>query len=147
MAGASTAPAGSSDRPFWASPSVLYDGENVLLADDQQILAFHLELGAGVLRVQDLLTLFHVDLLALPVIEKAARTDGEDRSLLGLLLRGVRENEPRLGRLLARRGLDDAAIAQRAKLGRSGSGQRASLLRQRPRPTVGLNLMRGEASG
>ena len=48
---------------------VLDDRQDVLLADDQQVLAVDLELGPGVLRVEDLLALLDVDRLALAVIE------------------------------------------------------------------------------
>src|SRR5213080_1034857 len=114
--------------------SVLDDGEDVLLADDEEILLVHLELGARVLGIEDLLALFDVDMLALPVVEDAAGTDGQDLALLGLLLGGVGQDDATLGGLFARGRLDDHAITERAKLGlgSGGCGQGAILLR-RPR--------------
>src|SRR6185503_9419677 len=112
---------------------VLDDGEDVLLADDQQLIAVDLELGPGVLGVEDLVALLDVDRLALAVVEDPARTDREDRALLGLLLGGVRQDDAALGHLFARGRLDHDAVAQRAKLGRGsgGGGQRAFLLGRR----------------
>src|SRR6266550_1243484 len=81
--------------------SVLDDGEDVLLADDQELVLLDLELGPGVLAVEDLLADLDVHRFALAVIEHSARADGEDAALLGLLLGGVRQVDPALGHLLA----------------------------------------------
>src|SRR6476660_1522062 len=110
--------------------SALDDREDVLLAHDEELVAVDLELGAGVFGVEDLVPLLDVHRLALPVIEDATGPSGEDLALLGLLLGGVRKDDPALGRLLTGGRLDDDSIAQRAKLGRrgSGGGQRAFLL-------------------
>src|SRR6476661_818225 len=110
--------------------SALDDREDVLLAHDEELVAVDLELGAGVLRIEDLVPLLDVHRLALPVVEDATGPSGEDLALLGLLLGGVRKDDPALGRLLTGGRLDDDSIAQRAKLGRrgSGGGQRAFLL-------------------
>ena len=112
--------------------SVLDDREDVLLADDEEILEIDLELGPGVLRVQDLVADSDIHGLARTVVEGLARAGGEDDALLGLLLRGVRQDDARLRHLLTRRGLDDEAVAQRAELRRRGGGQGAFLL-WRPR--------------
>src|SRR6476659_5603650 len=72
---------------------VLDDGEDVLLAHDQQLIAVDLELVPGVLGVEDLVALLDVDRLALAVVEDPAWTDREDRALLGLLLGGVRQDD------------------------------------------------------
>ena len=61
-----------------ARPSALDDREDVLLADDEEVLVVDLELGPGVLRVEDLVALLDVHRLALAVVEDAARADGED---------------------------------------------------------------------
>src|SRR6185503_10776406 len=99
------------------------DGEDVLLADDQELVLIELELGAGVLAVEDLLADLDVHRLALAVVEDAARADGDDLALLGLLLRRVGQDEPALRHLLARRRLDDDAVAERRQLGRgAGNG-------------------------
>src|SRR6185369_8809415 len=86
--------------------SVLDDREDVLLADDEELVLFDLELGPGVLAVEDLLADLDVHRRALAVIVEPARADREDRSLLGLLLGGVRQNDAALGHLFARRRLD-----------------------------------------
>src|SRR5919197_2254752 len=101
------------------------DGEDVLLADDQELVVIELELGPGVLAVEDLLPDLDVHRLALAVVEDAARADGEDLALLGLLLRGVRQDEAALRHLFARRRLEDDPVAQRRQLGRGAgsSGQ------------------------
>src|SRR5664280_1986812 len=83
-------------------PSVLDDRENVFLAHDEQVFAVHLELGAGVLRIEDLVADGDIHLLARPVVEDSARPDRESRPFLGLLLRGVRQDDPALGDLFAR---------------------------------------------
>ena len=70
---------------------------------------------------EDLLIVSQKDILA--VVERLARANGEDLALLGLLLRGVRQDDARLRHLLTGRGLDDDAVAQRAKLRRRGGGQ------------------------
>src|SRR5664279_2396373 len=115
--------------PDGRCPSVLDDRENVLLAHDEHVLAVDLELGAGVLRVQDLVADGDVHLLARPVLEDPARSDRESRPFLGLLLRGVRQDNPALGDLFARRRLDDDPIAERPELCRLGlGGQRVTLL-------------------
>src|SRR6185312_7034767 len=90
-----------------------------------EIVVIELELGPGVLAVEDLLADLHVHRLALAVLEDAARADGEDLALLGLLLRGVRQDQSALRHLLARRRLHDDPVAERRELGRGarGSGQ------------------------
>ena len=101
---------------------VLDDREDVLLADDEELLLVDLELGAGVLRVKDLLALLDVDLLTLAVIEDPTRSDRKDRALRGLLLGSVGQDDPALGDFFARAGPDDDAVAERPKLRASGSG-------------------------
>ena len=49
------------------------DREDVLLADDEELLAVDLELGAGVLGVEDLVAVLDVHRLALAVVEDLAR--------------------------------------------------------------------------
>src|SRR3954465_1412007 len=106
-------------------PGSADDREDVLLADDEQLVVLDLELGPGVLAVEDLVAGLDVHRLALAVIEDPAWADGEDRALLGLLLRGVRQHDSALGRLLAGSRLHDDAIAERLEARGSGSGQRS----------------------
>src|SRR3954471_5155319 len=126
-----------SERGGWggrwaAGPLARDDREDVLLADDEELLVVDLELGPGVLAVQDLLADLDVHRLALAVVEDPAGAGRDDHPLLGLLLRGVREDDPALRHLLARRGSDDDPIAQRLELrtafGLAAGGQGAFLL-------------------
>src|SRR5918997_6575101 len=79
--------------------SVLDDREDVLLADDEQLVAFDLEFGPGVLGVQDILPLLDIHRLTLAVVQDAAGARGEDRSLLRLLLGRVGEHDSALRHL------------------------------------------------
>src|ERR1039457_201585 len=96
-------------------PSALDHRENVLVADDQQVLAVKLEVRAGVLRVEDLVARAQVDLLALAVIEDPARANRDHGSLLRLLLGGVRDHDPTLCHLFAGHGPNDHAVTQRTE--------------------------------
>src|SRR6185437_12475925 len=74
-------------------------GEYIGLAQDQQFLTVDLDLGATVLAVEDLVALRHIERGALAgVLADLAVADREDLALLGLLLRGVRQNDPAHGR-------------------------------------------------
>src|SRR5919107_460332 len=81
------------------------DREDVLLAHDEELVIVELELGPRVLAVEDLLADLDVHRDALAVAVEGARPDREDLALLGLLLRGVRQDDAALGHLLARRRL------------------------------------------
>src|SRR5262249_38346621 len=70
----------------WSGSLVLDDGEDVGLLDDEELVALDLELGAGVLGVEDLVALLDVHRLTLAVLEDAPGTGGDDRAFLGLLL-------------------------------------------------------------
>jgi hypothetical protein len=75
-------------------------GEHVRLTQDQEILALDLDLGAAVLRVQDLVALGDVERDALlAFLVPPAVTDREDLAALRLLLGRVRQVDA------ARRGL------------------------------------------
>src|SRR5438552_1181752 len=54
---------------------------------------------------------------SLVIVGDPTRADRQDRSLLGLLLCGIRDDDAALGHLLVRTGLDDYAVAQRVDLG------------------------------
>src|SRR4051794_26167151 len=109
--------------------SALDDREDVGLLDDEELVALDLELGSRVLRVEDLVALLDVHRLTLAVVEDASGAGGDDRSLLGLLLGGVRKDDPALGHFLALGRLDHDPVAQRAEIGFDGCfGQRAFLL-------------------
>ena len=54
------------------------DREDVLLADDEELVVLELELGPGVLAVEDLLPDLDVHRDALAVVVERARPDGEE---------------------------------------------------------------------
>ena len=87
-------------------PSALDHREDVLAADDQQVLAVKLEFGAGVLRVQDLVADSDVHGLAGAVIEDLARADGDVDEVGSAELRGP---------LSARRGVSRRSSSAAAK--------------------------------
>src|SRR5664279_2975894 len=120
-----------------ALPSALDHREDVLGADDQEVLAVKLEFRASVLRVEDRVAALEVHLFALAVIEDPARADREDLALLGLLFRGIRDHQATLGRLVARTRLNDHLVTQRTELLR---GWRRGGLRGRLRGTGGFGL-------
>src|SRR6185436_10536856 len=75
LANLETPPQAGLGRGTWdvgGGPSVFDDREDVLLADDQKLLALDFELGAGVLRIEHALALGDVDRLTLAVIEDPA---------------------------------------------------------------------------
>ena len=76
------------------------DREDVVLAEEDELLAVDLDLGARVLAEQDLVAGLHVEGNDLAVLEDRARADGDDDALEGLLLRGVGDDDPSLGLLL-----------------------------------------------
>src|SRR2546425_10892292 len=98
--------------------------EDVLLTQNEKLLVVELEFGPGVLLEQNAVTLFEVHRDALTGVGVAvAGSDGKDAALLGLLLRGVRQDDPALCDLLAVEGLDHDAGAERLELGlRLGTG-------------------------
>src|SRR5215208_6510202 len=85
--------------------------EHVRLAQHEQLLAVDFDLGSAVLRVEDLVALGHVERAALAVLDGTV-ADGDDLALLGLLLRGIGEDETASGRLLLLDRLNDQPIAK-----------------------------------
>src|SRR4028118_1382912 len=64
-------------------------GEDLVLAQDHEILVVDLDLAAGVLADQDAVALLDVHRGALAIFEQLARTDGDHLGLLRLFLGGV----------------------------------------------------------
>src|SRR4051794_24338976 len=94
--------------------SALDDGEDVAGGEDEVLLAAVLDLGAAILAVEDRVADADVErdaLLALVV--EAARADRDDLALLGLLLRGVRDDQAGGRRLLCVERLDDDPVLER----------------------------------
>src|SRR5215210_1780383 len=129
-------PPGVSSGIAWRRELFADDREDVLLADDQEILVIELELGARVLPVEDLLPDLDVHRGPLALGVEGAGADREDLALLGLLLGGVRQHDAALGHLLARRRLDDDAVAEGLELGLRGGGQRVPPGDGRGRPNL-----------
>src|SRR6476469_4719671 len=89
------------------------DGEDVAGGEDEVLLAAVLDLGAAVLAVDDPVADGDVERDAVAVVVDPAGTDREDLALLGLLLRGVRDDETGRSGLLGLDGLDDDAVFER----------------------------------
>src|SRR5690349_13784784 len=94
--------------------SLREDREDVFLTEQDELFAVDLDLGARVLAEEDLVPLLHVERQRLAVLERLARPDGHDDALEGLLLGGVRDDDPALGLLLFLSAPDDEAIGQRS---------------------------------
>src|SRR5262245_26742711 len=88
------------------------DGENLVFADDDVVGAVDLHFAARVLAHEDLVALLDVERNALAVFE-AARADGDDFTLLRLLLGGVRDDDPALLHFGLLETTDENAIRQR----------------------------------
>src|SRR5512143_218142 len=89
------------------SGSLLEHGEDVVLAHDQALLAFELDLGAAVLAEEDAVADLHVELLDRAVLEDLAVADRDDLTLDRLLLRRVGDDDAALGLLLFLHTLED----------------------------------------
>src|SRR6266508_408415 len=132
---------------FSPSPLGLDEGEDVVLVHQQVLLVVDLELGPGVLLVEDAVAELqrHLDLVA--VLVQPARADRDDRALLGLLLRRLRQDDPALRHLLALQRLDDDPGAQRPQLGERLGLVRDCCCHVRALPPTCLhpNLVAGQA--
>src|SRR5256885_397506 len=92
------------------------DSEHVLLADDQVLDVFQLELVAGVLRVEHLVADGELHRNLLPVVEDPAGSNGLHDPFLRLLARRVRQHDPALCLLLPLDRLQNYPVAQRPQL-------------------------------
>src|SRR5699024_4931106 len=89
------------------------DREDVARGEDQVLLALVLDLGAAVLRVDDLVPLLDVHGDTVAVLVEAALADRDDGALLGLLLGGVRDDEAGRRGGLGSGGLDENLVLKR----------------------------------
>src|SRR4051794_11142626 len=97
--------------------SLLDYGEDVGFAENEQVVSVHLHLSAAVLGVEDRVALRYVERDALlAILVPAPVTDCKDRPLLGLLLGGVRQDDPACCCLLLIERLDDQPVAERLEL-------------------------------
>src|SRR5438093_1408015 len=104
---------------FAMRSSLGLDGaEDVFLTQDEKLLVVELEFGPGVLLKQNSVTNLELDRDPLAGVGVTiAGSDGKDTALLGLLLGGIRKDDPALCDLLAVEGLDHDAGAERLELG------------------------------
>src|SRR5262249_48618732 len=89
---------------------------DVGLLPDQDFLAIELPLGAGPLAEQPAVARLDIEADELAGLVAAARADGDDLALLGLLLGGVRNDDAALGLLLVLEATDHDAVVQGPKL-------------------------------
>src|SRR5262249_50857065 len=90
------------------------DREDVVFAEEDEVLTVDLDLGARVLAEQDLVARLHVEGDDLAALDRLAGADGHDRPLERLLLGGVRDDDPPLRLLFFLSALDDEAILERS---------------------------------
>src|SRR6266511_5025306 len=90
--------------------------EHVRLAEDEQLVAVHGDLGAAVLGVEDLVALLDIERTAAAVLLHLTVADGDHLALLGLLLRGVGEDDSARGCLLLLDCLHDQAVVKGLEL-------------------------------
>src|SRR4051812_8640893 len=91
------------------------DTHDVGLLHDQEILAIDAHLGAGPLAKQDAVARLKIERGYLTILVASAWSDRDYLALLGLLLRGVRDDDPALGLLFCLNAADDNAVVQGTK--------------------------------
>ena len=91
-------------------PSLLENGEDVLLAHDEVLLVVQLDLGAGILPEQDPVARLDVERDLLALLGHLAVPGRDHLALLGLLLRGVRDDDPPLPDLFLFEPFDEQTI-------------------------------------
>src|SRR5437763_1994424 len=94
---------------------LLDDREDVAGRQDQVVVALDRDLGAAVLRVDDLVADLHVDGDEVALLQPAG-PDGDELALLGLLLGRVRDDDPGDRGLLGLAGLDHDAVLERLQI-------------------------------
>src|SRR4051812_41964160 len=92
--------------------SLVEDREDVVFAEEHELFAVDLHLGARVLAEEDLVARLHVERDDLPVLHGLSRSDGHDEPLEGLLLGGIGDDDAALRLLFFLRALDDETILE-----------------------------------
>src|SRR5258706_9721222 len=92
------------------------DGQDVGLAQDEQVLIEQLELGAAVLGEEDAVADLDLHRRARATLEQLASADRDHLALLGLLLGGIGNHNARARHFLFARWLHDHTIADRLNL-------------------------------
>src|SRR6188474_2051784 len=87
-------------------------GQDVRLAQDQDLVGADLDLGAAVLGEDDLVTLLDVHLDVLAVLVPRPGADSQDAAALRLLLGGIRQHDAADGGLLLFEDLHDQTVTQ-----------------------------------
>src|SRR4051812_24289802 len=95
--------------------------EHVTGGKDEVLVGAELDLGAAVLREDDGVTFVDVQRQPLAVLEPAG-ADSEDGALLGLLFRGVGDDDSRRGGLLRLQHRDNDAVLERLDVDLGGRG-------------------------
>src|SRR5579863_144340 len=111
--------------------------EDFVLAEDHVLDAVELHFGPGVLAEEDAITLLHGDGPQLAALQDLPVAGGHDRSLHGLLLGGIRNDDATFGLLLLLKALDNDAVGERTNL--HGTGDLPPAL-ERPRPLATLEV-------
>src|SRR5262249_48143809 len=91
-------------------------GEDVRLAEHEQLLVLDGDLGTAVFGIEDLVALAHIERAAAAVLVDRAVADGDDLALLRLLLGRIGEDDPARGRLLLIDRLDDQPVPEGLQL-------------------------------
>src|SRR5690348_12103763 len=90
--------------------------QNVGLAQDQQVLAVELELGAAILGEEHAVALFDFERDAVALVAHLALAGGDDGAFLGLLFGRIGDHNAALGDFLTLGGAYHDAVAYRANL-------------------------------
>jgi hypothetical protein len=88
-------------------------GPSVLFTDEEVLLAFNVDLGAGILAEQHLVALLHGERDGIAVVVGLTRADGNDPALLGLLLGGIGDDDSALALLFLVHTCDENAVPKR----------------------------------
>src|SRR4029453_1639151 len=96
------------------------DPEDVLFPEDEVLVAVDLDLAARVLAEQDPVARLDVERELLALVGNLPVADGNDLALLGLLLRGVGDDDAAVPVLRLLDALDEDPVVERAKLDLGG---------------------------
>src|SRR5439155_5223190 len=110
--GGTPASAGDGGSDLFALGGALDDAHEIRFLHDHQLLAVHLDLGAGPFAEQHAVAGLDAQRPDLAILAGGARTDGDDLALHRLLLGGVRDDDPAGRLLLLRHAADQDTIMQ-----------------------------------
>src|SRR5207245_754025 len=107
----------SSSLTSGSSRVLVEDAEDVLFPQDEILLVVDLDLAARILAEQNPVPRLHVQRELLAFLGHLACPHRDDLPLLGLLFRGIRDDDASPADLLLLDALDEDAIVERTKLG------------------------------